>query len=502
LDFPTPDRLPVLPYLTGVVMTKIENTGTPLNELTVDALVVGVTKGNKLTKQGAQVDKALGGGLASHLERIRFKGKVGESAIVPTFGKTNAGVILAVGLGESRVTPNEVRRAAGAAARQTSSFETIGFDLPDGSGARQAAVEGFLLGAYSFNRYKSEGHKRPDQTIFLASPGKKSQEEERGRAVADSVTWARDLVNEPAGVRGPAGFAEMAVKRAENAGLKTELLDVKELRKRGMNGILSVGQGSTSPPRFLTLTYAPRGAKGFVGVIGKGITFDSGGLSLKTAEGMETMKTDCSGAAAAIAAITALPELKPKIKVVAAIPLAENMPSGNAIKPGDIIRHYGGRTSEVLNTDAEGRLVLADALAWMAEQKPDAMIDLATLTGGIVVALGKKTTGFFSNNARLTREIRDAATRTGEAVWEMPLLDELRKEIDSDVADVKNTGGRAGSPIFGALFLRDFVGDTPWAHLDIAGTARADKDEHHIGKGATGVGTRLVIDWIESRAGK
>lgn len=485
-------------------MTKIEHTGTPLNELTVDALVVGVTKGNKLTKQGAQVDKALDGGLATHLKKIRFKGKVGESAIVPTFGRANAGVILAVGLGENRVTPNEIRQAAGAAARQTSSFETVAFELPDGAGSRQAAVEGFLLGSYSFNRYKSKVDEdgRPDQTVFLATSSKKSQEEDRGRAVAESVAWARDVVNEPAGARGPAGFAQIAVKRAEKVGLKAEVLDEKELRKRGMNGILSVGQGSTSPPRLLLLTYAPRGAKGFLGVIGKGITFDSGGLSLKTAEGMETMKTDCSGAAAAIAAITALPELKPKIKVIAAIPLAENMPSGNAIKPGDVIRHYGGQTAEVLNTDAEGRLVLADALAWMAEQKPDAMIDLATLTGAIVVALGRKTTGFFANDTKLAREIRDSAARTGEQVWEMPLADDLRKEIDSDVADIKNVGGRGGGAITAALFLRHFVGDTPWAHLDIAGTARADKDEHHIGKGATGVGTRLVIDWIENRAGK
>jgi leucyl aminopeptidase len=215
---------------------------------------------------------------------------------------------------------------------------------------------------------------------------------------------------------------------------------------------------------------------------------------------MKTMKTDCSGGAAVAAAMSALPALGPRIRVVGAVPLAENMPGGRAVKPGDVIRHYGGHTSEVLNTDAEGRLVLADALAWMAEQNPDAMIDLATLTGGMMVALGKKVTGFFANRDSLADEMLAAGERTGERLWRMPLLDDLRSEIDSDVADVKNTGSRFGSPIFGALFLRDFIGDTPWAHLDIAGPARAEKDEHYVSKGATGVGTRLVIDWVEHRA--
>ncbi|MGH7425673.1 MAG: leucyl aminopeptidase family protein, partial [Candidatus Methylomirabilales bacterium] len=262
---------------------------------------------------------------------------------------------------------------------------------------------------------------------------------------------------------------------------------------------LGVGRGSDRPPRMLILTYEPEDARGLVGAVGKGITFDSGGLSIKAAEAMETMKTDCSGAAAVAAAVSALPALGTRLRVVAALPLAENMPGGRAIKPGDVIRHYGGRTSEVLNTDAEGRLVLADALAWMAEQKPDAMIDLATLTGGMVIALGKKVAGFFANRRELADEILGAAGATGERVWQMPLIDDLREEIDSEVADIKNTGGRWGSPILGALFLRDFVGDTPWIHVDIAGPARSDKEEHYLPKGATGMGTRLLIDWLERR---
>jgi leucyl aminopeptidase len=212
------------------------------------------------------------------------------------------------------------------------------------------------------------------------------------------------------------------------------------------------------------------------------------------------MKTDCSGAAAVVGALTALPALGAGIKVTAAMPLAENMPGGAAIKPGDVIRHYGGRTSEVLNTDAEGRLVLADALAWMSEQRPEAMIDFATLTGAMVVALGKKVAGFFASSPELAEQVEAAAAHTGERVWQMPLLEDMRKGIDSDVADVKNIGNRWGGAIYAALFLKDFVGDTPWIHVDIAGPARSDEAEHYLPKGPTGMGTRLLIDWIEGRA--
>lgn len=483
-------------------MTLIQPTSKSLEQETADALVLGVPGDLKLSRSGAKVDRALDGGLIDLLRRTKFKGEVGETAIVPTFGRIPAGIVLAVGLGKTKPSHDDVRRAAGEAARKTNGFKTVVLDVAEGvTGGGQAAVEGFLMGAYSFTRYKSNSN-RISAEIVLVPDRIDAKQIERGEVIAEAVNWARDLVNEPAGVRGPAEFAHLARQRAEDAGLKVNVLDETALETEGMNGILGVGKGSASPPRFMTITYSPRGANGFLGAIGKGITFDSGGLSIKTAEGMETMKTDCSGAAAVIAAMTALPSLKPKIKVIAAIPLAENMPGGRALKPGDVIRHYGGRTSEVLNTDAEGRLVLADALAWMVKKKPDAMIDFATLTGGMMVALGRKVSGFFANEPRLAREIKECAARTGERVWEMPLLDDLRKEIDSEVADVKNTGGRYGSPIFGALFLRDFVGEVPWVHIDIAGPARSERNEHYLPKGATGVGTRLLIDWIESRAAR
>ncbi len=481
-------------------MTAVERSDVPLIHAKADVVVIGVREGIKLSKRGAQVDNALDGGLAQHLDRMKFKAKVGDAAVIPTFGRIPAATVVAVGLGGPRTTPDEVRRAVGEAARYCANYETVALDLGDGvSGGPQAAVEGFLLGAYTFNKFKSKSDGPVTKRVILT--GKSTADEiERGRVIGDAVTWARDLINTPAGMRSPAEFAEAGRQRAESVGLAVEILDEKEIKKQGLNGVLTVGQGSAVPPRFLILKYEPRGAKGFLGAIGKGITFDSGGLSLKPADGMGNMKTDCSGAADVIAAMCALPALKPKIKVVAAMPIAENMPGGRAVKPGDIIRHFGGRTSEVLNTDAEGRLVLADALAWMTQQRPDAMIDFATLTGGIVVALGRKVAGFFASEPRLAKEIAAASARTGERVWEMPLLDDLRPLMDSDVADIKNTGEAGASSIFGALFLRDFVGETPWVHVDIAGTSRADKPEGHIAKGATGFGTRLLIDWIENRA--
>ncbi|MGH2811409.1 MAG: leucyl aminopeptidase, partial [Actinomycetota bacterium] len=458
------------------------------------------------------IDKALDGAVSAHLRAIRFRGEVsgavvrftgaaGMNTTLPTMGRIPASTVMVVGLGKpDEVDHDRVRRAAGVVARQSGGYQTVALDLADGvRGGAPATVEGFVLGSNWFSRYRSKAEdSRVDRLIVL---GRGDGDIKRARTVAEATNWARDLINEPAGDRGPAEFADQVKARARGAGVDVQVLDEKELSRRGMNGILGVGQGSARPPRLVLLSYRPR-SRGLLGVIGKGITFDSGGLSLKPAEGMETMKTDCSGAAAVAAAVCALPALNPKVAVKAAIPLADNMPSGNAIKPGDVIRHYGGRTAEVLNTDAEGRLVLADALAYMAEQKPDAMVDLATLTGGMMVALGRKTAGFFANREPLAAELLAASRRTGERLWQMPLLDELRVEIDSELADIKNTGGRYGSPIFGALFLRDFVGEVPWAHLDIAGPARSEKLEHYLPKGATGYGTRLLVDWIENRAAR
>jgi leucyl aminopeptidase len=489
-------------------MTSVERSSAPARDAATDVVVVGARAGQELTHAAAELDHALDGALAAHLKATGFKGNIGDAELIPTGGRLPATYVLVVGLGpagalepaNAEAGHDDVRKAAGVAARRTGRFPSVALAIANGvSGTAQAAVEGYLLGAYRFDRYKSSAEPRADQRITVLGDATEA-DIRRGTTTAEATNWARDTINEPAGARPPAEFAELAKDRAEAAGLTAEVLDETQLAEKGMNGILGVGQGSRNPPRLLILRYEPEGATAHIGAVGKGITFDSGGLSLKPAESMETMKTDCSGAAAVVAALSALPALGAGIKVTAVTPLAENMPGGAAIKPGDVIRHYGGRTSEVLNTDAEGRLVLADALAWMSEQRPEAMIDFATLTGAMVIALGKKVAGFFASSPELAEQVQAAASHTGERVWQMPLFDDMRKQIDSDIADVKNIGTRWGGAIFAALFLKDFVGDVPWIHVDIAGPARSDEAEHYLPKGPTGMGTRLLIDWIERRA--
>ncbi|MGH2809580.1 MAG: leucyl aminopeptidase [Actinomycetota bacterium] len=480
------------------IMLKVKPSSAPVWENKADLFAIGAYKDTGLGASAAVIDAKMNGALTGLVARKAFKAEVGETILVPAGGKLKAEAVLLVGLGESGgFGPETVRRAAGAAARASERYNTIAVDLAEGvQGGPRAAAEGVLLGAYRFSRFLSEKPGGTEQAIIC---GITKAELERSRIVCDATLWARDLVNEPPSNRAPAEFVRLCRERAETRGIKVDVLDEKALAKQGMNGILTVGRGSDSPPRMAVFTYQPKRPKRFIGLIGKGITFDSGGLSLKSADGMETMKMDCSGAAAVVAATTALAELQPRTKIVTAIALAENMPGGRAAKPGDVIRHFGGRTSEVLNTDAEGRLVLADVLAWMSAQKPLAMVDAATLTGGMMVALGTKVAGVLSNREKLAAELIAASGTSGEALWELPLVDDYRQNLKSAVADIKNiSDSRWASPIIGGLFLRDFVGDVPWAHLDIAGPAWAYKDEHYCAKGATGYGTRLLVDWVTS----
>jgi leucyl aminopeptidase len=497
------------PSRIGDLMLAIKPGTTAAAEARTDLLVVSVTKGNELSEAASEVARALNANtLQEHLDRAAtpdgsgvFDGSLGNVTTLPGFGKVAASAVMVVGLGEAgKVNAETVRRAAGFAARNSRGYESVTLDIGNGvEGAGVAAAEGFLLGSYTFSRYLTE---QPKASTRVTVTGATKSDIKRAEIFCEATTWARDLVNEPPSGRNPEAVAVQAKERASKAGLKVKILDEAALAKLGMNGILTVGKGSDAPPRLLLLTYEPRGATGFLGLVGKGITFDSGGLSLKTGEGMETMKMDCSGGAAVIAAMTALPALDPKIKVVAAVALAENMPGGSAVKPGDVIRHYGGHTSEVLNTDAEGRLVLADVLAWMAEQGPDVMVNIATLTGAMAVALGTRVAGVLSNRPELSAELLASSERTGEPLWAMPLVDDYRKLMKSNVADIKNISGiRQGGAITAGLFLKDFVGDTPWAHLDIAGPAWVDKPEHYLAAGASGYGTRLLLDWITSRAG-
>jgi leucyl aminopeptidase len=409
------------------------------------------------------------------------------------------------GLGDKKKAGrNEVMRAAGSTARRLTDRSTIAsalhVDVSD-EAAVAGGTEGFLLGCYKFTNYKSDPHpSKIERIAMLGDPDVTLIE--RGVTTAEATTLARDLTNEPADTIYPETLAQRAREVADVGGLGFEVLEESQLAERGFGGLIGVGKGSSRPPRFIVMHYKPEGeAKQTLALIGKGITFDSGGLSIKPAGSMESMKTDMGGAAAVIGAMSALGKIKPKVEVLGLVAAAENMVSGDSIKPGDVIKHYGGGTSEVLNTDAEGRLVLADAIAYACERKVDAMVNVATLTGAIMIALGPKASGLFSNDDALREEVAAAAERAGERVWPMPLYDDYRTDIDSEVADIKNTGSRWGGAIKAGLFLRNFVAKgVPWAHLDIAGPARNDSGYDEVPKGGSGVATRTLIAWIEGRA--
>ena len=481
---------------------EIVPNGEALDQVACDVLVVGATASNgsvALSDAGTQIDAALENHLSGHLDAIGAKGRIGEVTLVPTMGRLPAKAVAVVGLGDKGTTTStEVRRAAGVAARRLGEHPVIASALHDGDTA--AAVEGFMLGSYRFTQYKSDPRPSKIQRVLLLGTHQ-TEDIDKGRARAEATELARDLVNEPPGVLTPAAFGERANEVADIGGLECVIFAEEQLKEKGFGGILGVSQGSVEPPRFIQLKYAPQGATTKLALVGKGITFDSGGLSIKDAKNMETMKTDMGGAAAVIGAMSALPKLGLNVEVTGYIAASENMPSGSAIKPGDVIRHYGGRTSEVLNTDAEGRLVLADALAWACEQKPAAVVNAATLTGAMMIALGRKAAGVFANNDELRAELEAAGAAAGERLWPMPIYSDYRADIDSEIADVKNVGTRYGGAIYAALFLADFVDpQIPWAHIDIAGPARAESDYDEITRGGTGFGARTMLAWVEGRA--
>jgi leucyl aminopeptidase len=437
----------------------------------------------------------------AYLAARGFEGKVGEAqALLADDGTT----IVALGCGEaSKLDAEVVRRAAAALVRAAGRSRIAAFALPPGideRAAAQAAAEGASLASYRFTTHKSDPDPSGLERLTVVGGGGTRLHSglSRGITIAAAVAQARDLSNEPAGALPPARLADIAVGVAEREGLHVTVLDEKAIRSGGLGGLLGVSLGSDQPPRLVELIYEPEGrSRGTVVLVGKGITFDSGGLSLKTADGMTTMKTDMSGAADVIAAMGALPALGCKTRVIGIAPMTENMPGGAAIKPGDVLRARNGKTIEVLNTDAEGRLVLADGLSLAVEAGPDAIIDIATLTGAASVALGRKIAPLMGNHAGLLAQVQAAGERVGERFWTLPLPDDYRKDIDSEVADMKNIGkpGQAGTIVAG-LFLREFVGDVPWAHLDVAATARTDEDDGYVRKGSTGFGVRTLIELV------
>jgi leucyl aminopeptidase len=366
--------------------------------------------------------------------------------------------------------------------------------------AAEAVAEGVGLAAYRFTRFKSDPDPCRLETVTLVGEGDLDGALARAAAIVTSTCLARDLVNTPAGHLHPRDLADTAVAEVRGEGLTVEVLDERAVAELGLGGLLGVAMGSEEPCRLIKMTYEPPGgADTTVALVGKGITFDSGGLSIKSGEGMMTMKTDMGGGAAVIGAMKALPAVAPPVRVVAFVPTTENMPSGHAMRPGDVLTIRNGKTVEVLNTDAEGRLILADGLSLAVEEQPAAIIDLATLTGACMVALGKGIAGLMSNDEALGEAVRSAAGRAGEPVWPLPLPEQYRKHLDSPIADLKNIGnGPHGGALTAGLFLQEFVADVPWVHLDIAGPSTSDDDDGPLVKGATGFGVRTLVELLST----
>ncbi len=486
---------------------KTASTQASPEKFAADVLAVPCWEGDDpVGAAAAALDKAMGGALSTAARSERFRGKAGESVVVHGAGRIAAGRVLLVGLGrKSRAEGPALRRAAVRAARaaQGKGARTLGFVVAKPDLARQAA-EGLGLGAYRFDRYLT-GDRRPtssleEATVIVQKAAGVAKAVEAGAAVAVLVNRARDLVNAPPNDLHPTAFAKEASALAREHKLEIRILDKKGVEKAGMKLLLAVNQGSVEEPRFIHMRYVPRGVKNppRAVLVGKEITFDSGGLCLKTAKSMIDMKCDMSGAAVSVLAISAAAVLKVPVAVDAVVALTENMPSGNAYRPGDVFGSLDGKSVEIINTDAEGRLVLADALAYARSLQPDLIIDHATLTGACVVALGSYTAGVFSNSESDVRQYLRAADEAGEDVWRMPIVEELRDGLRSDVADIKNVGESYGGAINAALFLREFVGDSRWIHVDIAGPAFAERPFSQYPKGATGFGILALVSFLSN----
>jgi leucyl aminopeptidase len=486
------------------VKTVLQITQVSPREAQADAIIIGIIRGpdGPVLAPGAQdVDTALGGGLAATLSALGATGAQDEVTRIASAGKLPAPVVVAVGLGsiggEQPADPEALRRAAGAAVRSLAGHSPrIAISLPArDAGEAEAVATGALLGGYVFTRYRANGASAPAEVTLLAGADV-SAAVRRAEVLAGSVALVRDLVNTSPADLYPESFAAEAERVARAAGIEIEVLDDKALADGGYGGISGVGQGSVRGPRLVRLSYTRPGAARTVVFAGKGITFDSGGLSLKPPKSMETMKSDMGGAAAVLGALQAIAALEPEVNVVGYLPLAENMPGGRAQRPSDVITIYGGKTVEVLNTDAEGRLVLADALARSAEDSPDLVIDVATLTGAQLVALGPRISGVMASDEEVCDGVVDAARRAGERAWPMPLPDELRKGLDSAVADIANVSAdRNGGMLVAGLFLREFVPDgVRWAHVDIAGPAFHEGEPYgYTPKGGTGAAVRMLV---------
>jgi leucyl aminopeptidase len=486
-----------------------------------DVLAVPVFDGLALGPGAKEAEAALGSSvqeLAEHVPVVgkpskQFKGALGDAILVQTMGRLPAKQVLFVGLGPKDEAGAWVARRAGAmAARAAGGGAVLATTIPQAikgkpAGAVRVFVEGFCLASYRYLRYKAKQDSRPNRVQTVTLLGTKSWDTRAvkqaitiGTVIADGTALARDLTNTPSGHKSPESLADEARRIAKN-GLKVKVLNERELEEKGFGGILGVGRGSPKPPRLIELRYEPSGAKRKVAIVGKGITFDSGGINLKPSEGLDWMKSDMGGAGAVLGAMYAISKLKPKVAVRGYVASSENMPDGNALHPGDVITQYGGKTVEIGNTDAEGRLVMADAIVYAREQGADVVLDIATLTGAMMVALGHKVFGVIGEPRSEVRKVLDAADRAGEAAWELPLHKEYAPVMRSDIADLRNIPNKnvGGGAITAALFLKEFAGDTPWVHLDIAGPSKYDEDYFENPKWASGVGVRTLVEYVMSQ---
>jgi leucyl aminopeptidase len=490
---------------------KLESSAQRPPDVAADALLVPLWQKKTVPRSLQGLDRALDGTLGRLLEQRDFGGSRGEVCLIPSpqLASPRLGLL---GLGEEKNVDAEALRRVSAAAVRILMKRKLGRGallvppvrrIPQAE-VGQALAEGAILGSYRFDRYRTAEDlpRAPDRLTLIAADARSGAALRLGirlgTILAESTNLARDLSNEPGSVHTPAWLAARARALGREARLRVRVLGPRELEREKMGGILAVGRGSEHPPRLIVLEYGSPGARRrpTVALVGKGITFDTGGISLKPAASMPEMKHDMSGGAAVFGAVRAAALLRLPLHIVGIVAAAENKPGGRAYLPGDVIQTAAGKTIEVLNTDAEGRIVLADALHYAQRFKPSAIVDLATLTGSCLVALGSHCSGLLGNDEGLLRRVREAGDRTHERVWPLPLWDEYKEQIKSQIADLKNTGGREGGTILAGAFLSHFVGDHPWAHLDIAGTAITNKELPYSLPGATGVGVRLLVDLL------
>ncbi|UCH63500.1 MAG: leucyl aminopeptidase [Fidelibacterota bacterium] len=489
-------------------ITRVDHIPDPDFTQPIDFLALGLFQDKGQQENHQPVDAALGGLISRVLERKDFKGKKGDRLLLHHDGPL-ARVAL-VGLGEEEKFSTDIaRQAAGWAVGLARKHNLAGCGLltfecglPEVE-LTQAMAEGLILGSYKFTDLKKpEEEARELENLALYGPVSKAGLE-RGITIGTGVCLARDLQNNPANIITPTRLAEEAQRIAKAADVKCTVFDREQFTKMGMGALAGVAAGTDQPPKFILIEYTGgKSGEAPLALVGKGLTFDAGGICIKPSAKMDEMKFDMSGAATVLGIMQAVAELRPKINIIAAIPSTENLLGGSAQKPGDIVKAYNGKTIEVINTDAEGRLILADALSYVVDKyKPAAILDFATLTGAVLIALGHRASGLMGNNEQLIEEVKRVSEQTGERVWELPMWEEYSEDIKSKVADVKNVGqDRLAGTVAGGVFLQEFVSDTPWVHLDIAGTAWQDKDQPYIPGGGSGVAVRLVIQLILDRA--